>query len=94
MHNILQEIKARRKELGMTQAEMAKKLKISQPQYQKIESGGNPSLKTLSAMAMALNMRIVLVPKEKSVDVEEIIHAKGLTGKPLSLGELYKVNDE
>lgn len=83
---ILEQLKARRKALGITQSEMAKRLKITQPQYQKIESSGNPNLKTLSSIALALDMKLLLVPKEEMINFKK---AK----KPLSLLDQFGVDD-
>jgi transcriptional regulator with XRE-family HTH domain len=48
-------IKARRKELGLTQAQLAKKLKVSQPFIAQIESGdASLSIATLADMAEKL----------------------------------------
>lgn len=93
MHPIIQELKARRKELGLTQAEMARRLEVSQPNYHKIESGGNPSLKTLTFLALALNMRLMLVPQEKVAAVEDIIRPQSRAKKLQSLMEQYEVKD-
>lgn len=49
-------LKARREQLGLTQAEVAKAVGIAQPNYARLESGANenPKLKTLEAIAKAL----------------------------------------
>lgn len=92
MSNILIMLKERRKELGITQTQMAQRLGISQSQYQKIENGGNPSLKTLTSIALALNMKLMLTPIEKSLEIEQIIKPRKL--QPLtSLLEKFEIKD-
>jgi transcriptional regulator with XRE-family HTH domain len=50
-------IKNRREELGMTQSELAEKIKITQPGLSLIESGkNNPSAPLLIVIAMQLNL--------------------------------------
>jgi transcriptional regulator with XRE-family HTH domain len=93
MNEILQAFKARRTELGITQTEMAKRLNISQSQYQKIENGGNPSLKTLTSMAMAVNMKLLLVPSEKSNEINQLIKPSPREKRFLSLLEQFEVKD-
>jgi transcriptional regulator with XRE-family HTH domain len=52
----------RRKELGMTQKELAEKIGSSQAQVWRIESGQfNPTLKTLSKLEEALDVKLVPV---------------------------------
>lgn len=93
MKDILENIKQRRKDLGITQAEMAKRLRITQPQYQRIETAGNPSLKTLKAIALALDMELVLVPKEKSREINDVLRPQKLAQKVLSLFDQFEVEE-
>ena len=93
MKNILESIKQRRKDLGITQAEMAKRLRITQPQYQKVETSGNPSLKTLKAIALALDMELIILAKEKSREVFEVLSPKKLSPKDLSLLDQFGVEE-
>jgi transcriptional regulator with XRE-family HTH domain len=93
MNEILQAFKTRRNELGVTQTEMAKRLNISQSQYQKIESGGNPSLKTLTSMAMALNMKLLLVPSEKSTEINQLIKPPARAKRLKTLLEQFEVKE-
>ena len=53
-------IEARRK-AGMTQAEVAMKMRVSQPVVARIESGQNISLKTLKRYATAIGQPISFV---------------------------------
>ncbi|MBC7540206.1 MAG: helix-turn-helix transcriptional regulator [Bacteriovorax sp.] len=93
MSEILQEFKRRRVDLGLSQTEMAKRLNISQSQYQKIESGGNPSLKTLTSMAMALNMKLLLVPLEKLTEIDHVIKPLTRVKRLKSLLEQFEVKE-
>ncbi|MFO0939869.1 MAG: helix-turn-helix transcriptional regulator [Pirellulales bacterium] len=52
-------VKARRKELGLTQAEMAEKLGITQPSYAYIEAGRRePGLNQMCRLASALETTV------------------------------------
>jgi transcriptional regulator with XRE-family HTH domain len=93
MNEILQGLKTRRNELGITQTEMAKRLNITQSQYQKIESGGNPSLKTLTSMSMALNMKLQLIPLEKQSEINQLINPSKREKQIQSLFEQFEVKE-
>jgi len=93
MKEILLELKIRRIDLGLSQTEMAKRLNISQSQYQKIESGGNPSLKTLSSVAMALNMKILLVPLEKLTEVDHVVKPVTKVRQLKSMLEQFEIKE-
>jgi transcriptional regulator with XRE-family HTH domain len=52
-------VKARRKELGLTQVQLAERLGMTQPQYQGVESGVNePKLRMQYRIAAALETTI------------------------------------
>lgn len=53
-------LKALRTARGLTQAQLAKKLKMSQPHFAMLESGAkpNPSLNTLRKLAKALKVSV------------------------------------
>jgi transcriptional regulator with XRE-family HTH domain len=52
-------VKTRRKELGLTQAEMAEKLSMTQPSYAYIESGRRePGLNQVVKVAKALGLTV------------------------------------
>lgn len=93
MKDILENIKQRRKDLGITQAEMARRLGITQPQYHRIETAGNPGLKTLKAISLALDMEMILVPKEKSREVHQVLRPQKLAHKVLSLLDQFEVEE-
>ncbi len=50
-----------RKELNLTQAQLAKRAGMQQEAIARIENGGNPSYKTLARIAKALNKKIAFV---------------------------------
>lgn len=52
-------IKSMRTERGLTQAELAKRMRVSQPYVAQLETrGANPSVKTLHKIAKALKCNI------------------------------------
>lgn len=61
-------IAAARRQIGITQAELAKRTGIAQGAISRIESGkANPSVKTLTRLADGLNMSIALgfIPRQE-----------------------------
>jgi transcriptional regulator with XRE-family HTH domain len=65
MSRILEQIRQRRKELGLTQAEMELRVGMSRQQYQRLESRGNPRLDNLELLAKGLKLELMLIPQEK-----------------------------
>lgn len=63
--SMLYQIKQRRVELGLKQNDMLLRVGVSRQQYQRLESKGNPRLKTLELVAKGLNSELMLIPKEK-----------------------------
>jgi HTH-type transcriptional regulator/antitoxin HipB len=59
------QLRARRKQLGLRQKDMPLRAGIARQQYHRLENGGNPSLKTLELAAAGLNMVLMLIPKEQ-----------------------------
>jgi transcriptional regulator with XRE-family HTH domain len=59
------QLRARRKQLGLRQKDMPLRAGIARQQYHRLENGGNPSLKTLELAAAGLNLVLTLVPKER-----------------------------
>ena len=70
MSKIHDQLKARRKELGLKQEDMELRVGMSRQQYQRLESKGNPRLDTLELVAKGLKMGVMLIPQEKLRDVE------------------------
>lgn len=63
-------VKRRRKELGLTQGEVAERLGVSQPAYAAIETGRNdPSLDVVErvAVALAVHPATLMMPQPKEI---------------------------
>lgn len=73
MSGLLEQLKKRRKQLGLKQADMLLRAGISRQQYQQLESKGNPRLDTLQLVAKGLNGELLLVPQEKLLAVKAIL---------------------
>lgn len=65
MNRTLDQLRRRRKELGLTQAAMMLRVGMSRQQYQRLESRGNPCLDNLVLLAKGLDMELMLIPREK-----------------------------
>ncbi|MBL4868729.1 MAG: helix-turn-helix transcriptional regulator, partial [Pseudomonadales bacterium] len=65
MSKIHEELKKRRKELGLKQEDMLLRVGMARQQYQRLESNGNPRLDNLQLVAMGLKMELMLIPQEK-----------------------------
>lgn len=60
---MLEQLRARRYELNISQAELAARVNMSQSQISDLERGfGMPTLTTLDAIAKALSMKLTAVP--------------------------------
>lgn len=59
------QLRSRRKQLGLRQSDMPLRAGIARQQYHRIENGGNPSLGTLELAAAGLDTVLMLVPKER-----------------------------
>lgn len=70
---VLEQLKTRRKQLGLKQADMLLRAGISRQQYQQLESRGNPRLDTLELVAKGLNSELVLVPQDKLLAVQAVL---------------------
>lgn len=65
MSKIRDQIKGRRKKLGLKQKDMMLRIGMTRQQYQRLESKGNPRLDTLELVAKGLRMEVMLIPQEK-----------------------------
>ena len=67
MKNIAKQVARARKRADLTQAEAARRAKISRQHFWKIETGeiALPQLATLDAIAKALNMKLVVELRER-----------------------------
>ena len=73
MGPIHDQLRARRKQLGLQQSDMHLRAGIARQQYHRLENGGNPSLKTLELAAAGLDMVLMLVPKERLREVSALL---------------------
>ncbi len=80
MSKIRDQIKGRRKELGLKQKDMMLRFGMSRQQYQRLESRGNPRLETLELVAKGLRMEVLLIPQEKLRVVRDILEGRTDTG--------------
>lgn len=76
MGNIHDQLKKRRKELGLKQEDMMLRVGMARQQYQRLESKGNPRLDNLELVAKGLKMELMLIPKEKARAVRSILEGK------------------
>ena len=65
MSEVHEQLKHRRKALGLRQQDMEMRIGMPRQQYQRLESGGNSRLETLELVAKGLKMRVMLIPEEK-----------------------------
>jgi len=82
MGTLIDQIKKRRKALGLRQADMNIKIGMNRQQYQRIESRGNPRLETLELIAAGLNCELILVPCDRVFDVKAALGEKQLCDDP------------
>ncbi len=82
MSKVLEQLKTRRKQLGLKQADMLMRAGISRQQYQQLESRGNPRLDTLELVAKGLNSELVLVPQDKLLAVQAVLEGANETSVP------------
>ncbi len=95
--SIHETIRARRLALGLSQIEAARRSGIQQRQVSLFERGGDVTLSTLLKLAQALDMELVLVPREDAAKVESLLKAKlepALSARSPSLLERYQVKDD
>ncbi|HLF32283.1 MAG TPA: helix-turn-helix transcriptional regulator [Xanthomonadales bacterium] len=77
MNTLLEQLKKRRKELGLKQNDMMLRVGVSRQQYQRLESKGNPRLDTLELIAKGLKSELVLIPQEKLAAVKAVMSSDG-----------------
>lgn len=71
--SILEQVKARRLQLGFRQSDMQTRIGVSRQQYQRIEAKGNPRLETLELITKGLNAELMLIPNEKLTAVQALL---------------------
>jgi HTH-type transcriptional regulator/antitoxin HipB len=79
-----QQIKQRRKTLGLQQADMLLRIGMNQQQYQRIEAEGNPRLETLGLIAQGLEAELVLVPKARLAEVLALLEQPAMAPQAAS----------
>ena len=78
MSTMRQQLKARRKALGLRQEDMGTRVGMPRQQYQLLEAKGNPRLDTLELVAKGLNSELMLIPREKLAVVKAVLEGKAL----------------
>lgn len=86
MNTIHDQLKARRKALGLKQEDMMLKAGMARQQYQRLEAGGNPRLDTLELVAKGLKMEVMLIPQEKLQAVRNLLNST--TNTPTGVDEM------
>lgn len=81
MSRVHEQLKKRRKELGLKQDDMRLRAGMSRQQYQRLEAGGNPRLDNLELVAKGLKMEVMLIPQEKLMQVSRILEGEGVGEK-------------
>ena len=94
MKKIRDQIKSRRKELGLKQKDMMLCIGMSRQQYQRLESKGNPRLDTLDMVAKGLRMEVMLIPQEKLFEVRNILREKTDTDSEIGTDPTVTITDE
>tara|TARA_A100001391_G_scaffold108230_1_gene72634 strand:+ start:1854 stop:2159 length:306 start_codon:yes stop_codon:yes gene_type:complete len=90
MASLRQQIKQRRRALGLRQEDMGQRIGMLRQQYQYLEAKGNPRLDTLELVAKGLDSEVMLIPREKLLEVRALLDGEesGQVGKPtLSIAE-------
>lgn len=90
MASLRQQIKQRRRALGLRQEDMGQRIGMLRQQYQYLEAKGNPRLDTLELVAKGLDSEVMLIPREKLLEVRALLDGgkSGQVGKPtLSIAE-------
>lgn len=73
MSRLHQQIKHRRKALGLRQQDVFMRIGMSRQQYQRLEANGNPRLDTLELVPKGLGLKVMLIPEDHVSDVEALI---------------------
>ena len=70
---LLEQIRRRRKQLGLKGVDMPARTGINRQQYGLIEKAGNPNLETLDKIAEGLEAELMLIPKEYLAQVKDVL---------------------
>ncbi len=71
------QLKQRRKALGLQQSDMQLRIGMNQQQYQRIEANGNPRLDSLALIAQGLDAELVLIPRQQLEQVLALLESPG-----------------
>ena len=93
MSNVANTLKETRKRNGLTQKEMAKNSGLNQPQISNIEKCRDSHLSTVIQLADALDLRLVLIPKQQLPLFTSLMHSTPRKTNQ-SLLEQYGVKDD
>lgn len=81
MNTLLEQLKKRRKKLGLKQNDMKLLVGVSRQQYQRLESKGNPRLSTLELIAKGLKCEFLLIPQENLMAVQTLLEEDNSNAK-------------
>ncbi|MFJ3051902.1 helix-turn-helix transcriptional regulator [Pseudomonas nitroreducens] len=73
---LLEQIRKRRKQLGLKGIDMPARTGINRQQYGLIEKAGNPNLETLDKIAEGLEAELMLIPKEHLNSVINLLQSR------------------
>lgn len=88
---ILEQLRKRRKELGLLQKDMLLRVGMTRQQYNRLERKGNPRLDTLELLAKGMDMELILIPREMLCSVQEILQGRA---KIIDVGEDIQENSD
>ena len=94
MGKIHDQLKSRRKELGLKQEDMMLRIGMLRQQYQRLESKGNPRLDTLDLVAKGLRMEVMLIPQEKLFAVRNMLREETDIGADIRTDSAAITTDE
>lgn len=78
MNRLVEELKAARRQQGLTQQELGTKLGLPQSHVSKIEKGANdPRLSTIMNMAQIVDQELVLIPRQMVSVVRALLKGEG-----------------
>jgi transcriptional regulator with XRE-family HTH domain len=78
-------VRDRRRKLGLQQAALGRLVGRDQAYISHLEhASGNPSLETILSLAAALDVELMLVPREKTVEVERLLGRSDVSSQPVT----------
>lgn len=86
--NLIAELQAARKRLGLKQQELAEQAGLSRMTVQRIESGAiDPRLSTLAEMARVLGLELVAVASAQAGQVDQVDQVEASAPSTLASGD-------